>query len=172
MRAGRARDAGESRYPVGALPDGPVPAGGWDPEWVPMLGQFLVDPEGAEPLEEPDGVVLDGVELADDEPVEELLDVPDVLDVLDGVVVDGVDALVAASASNTPPVARPPVNALTASTLRRRSFISLSFLLHGYRPAQFAPGRLTVYPCRPDLRRHPHCAGVTCGLVHRHVRAR
>jgi hypothetical protein len=134
-----------------------------------MLGQFLVDPEGAEPRAEPDGVVLDGFELVGVEPVEESLDV---LDVLEGVVVDGVDALVAASASNTPPVARPPVNALTASTLRRRSFISLSFLLHGYRPAQFAPGRLTVYPCRPDLRRHPHCAGVTCGLVHRHVRAR
>ena len=84
----------------------------------PILGQFLVEPEEDVPLE-----LLGDVEFADpDEFVEEPLPV-DVLTADPLVPVELVelvlDVLVAALATNAPPVTRPPVSAPIARTLRR-----------------------------------------------------
>ncbi len=109
--------------PVGGVPDGAL-----DP--LPMLGQFLVDPE---PELEPE---------PDPEPVDEFEEPEPVLLVLepdDGVVVEELDVdefdvelvpvlpelpvvvdVVAALATSAPPARRPDVSAPMASTLRRR----------------------------------------------------
>lgn len=96
-------------------PGGPPPPGA--PEWLPMFGQFLVEPD-PEPAFEPepelpvleldDGVVADEPELPVLELVPELPELPVAVDV------------VAALATSAPPARRPDVNAPTARTLRRR----------------------------------------------------
>jgi hypothetical protein len=106
----------------GAVPE---PAGGvplWLCEPLPMLGQSWVELE-PEPELEPEDV-----------PEEPELELP-VLELDDGAVVDEllvepvpelpvmVD-VVAALATTAPPATRPEVNALMASTLRRRIFMS------------------------------------------------
>jgi hypothetical protein len=111
-------------YDVELDPDGvePDPAGGapgW-PEPLPMLGQFWVEPElelepelvlGDEVLEEPELELFedeDGVVVVDVEPVPELP-----------------EDVVAALATNAPPVSSPVVSAPMASTLRRRIFMDV-----------------------------------------------
>ena len=97
-----------------------------------MFGQFLVEPDGFEPVELPDGVVpvepedpfVD--ELPDDVPDEVLPELVLPEPVLD--VVPVVPVLVAALATSAPPATRPVVKAPTASALRSRSFMVM-FLL-------------------------------------------
>ncbi len=138
-------------------PDGgavPLPAGGvpvWVPEPLPMLGQFLVEPE-PELVPEPDGVlaepelvlpepVLPEPELDDGVEVEELLVEPEPEF---PVVVD----VVAALATSAPPATRPEVSAPMPITLRRRIFIGcLPFISCG---APAHPGRYHTR-CTPDL---------------------
>jgi hypothetical protein len=90
-------------------------------EPVPMLGQFLVEPDDADPDE------MLGVEL--EVPLEPLPVLP--VAVLElGVEVDefvAVDVLIdAAFATRAPPVTRPVVSAAPASTLRNRGFFMIS----------------------------------------------
>jgi hypothetical protein len=107
-----------------------------EPDFVPMFGQFFDD--GADPVDELDGVVLDEFEEFDEfaEPLVELPDVEPVpvvepvLLVLLVAVVLGVEDVDAALAARAPPAMRPPVSALVASTVRSRSFIGDSFSLH------------------------------------------
>jgi hypothetical protein len=105
-------------YDVELDPDGvePDPAGGapgW-PEPLPMLGQFWVEPElelEPEPELEPELELFedeDGVVVVDVEPVPELP-----------------EDVVAALATNAPPVSSPVVSAPMASTLRRRIFMDV-----------------------------------------------
>ncbi len=127
-------------------PDGGVPDGAFEFEPLPMLGQFLVEPElepelelESEPVdefEEPEPV-LPALEL-DGGVVEEELDV-DGFDVElvpvfpePPVVVDGV----AASATSAPPATRPDVNAPMASTLRKRICMGVPFLVSWRRPTR------------------------------------
>jgi hypothetical protein len=132
---------------VGGAPDadGGRPDGAFEFEPLPMLGQFLVEPEPEPELElEPD-------ESEEPEPV---LPAPE-LD--DGVVVEGLDEefvvelvpelpvavdVVAALATSAPPATRPDVNAPMASTLRRRICMGVPFLVSWRRPAE--PVRHTV----------------------------
>jgi hypothetical protein len=89
---------------------------------VPMLGQFLVDPEEDDPVE-----LLDGVVLVDPEPLAELVaDVPLVpvvpaLVLVVPALVLGV--VVAALATSAPPAMRPLVSAPTATMSRTWSFM-------------------------------------------------
>jgi hypothetical protein len=91
------------------------------------LGQFFVEPDGAEPVEPLGGVVVVDPEGL----VVELL--PDAAVV--GVVLELVlDVLVAALATSAPPPMRPLVSAPAASALRSRSFMGnvlLSSMAHG-----------------------------------------
>jgi hypothetical protein len=80
-----------------------------------MLGQFLLDVVEDDPVE-----VLEGAVLV--EPVELLEAVPDVP--AEPVLV--LDVLVAASATIAPPAMRPLVSAPTATTLRKRSFMTVA----------------------------------------------
>ena len=74
-------------------------------EPVPMFGQSLVEPDDDEPVE-----LLEGVDVDEPEEVEpEELEVAPVL----------VDVLVAALATNAPPVTSPAVRAPKATALRR-----------------------------------------------------
>jgi hypothetical protein len=103
----------------GASPLGPVPVPAPvledepEPDLLPILGQFLVDPEEDVPLELTGGVgLVDPDEFVEVPlPVDELVPVELVELVL--------DVLVAALATSAPPVTRPPVSALIARTLRR-----------------------------------------------------
>ena len=140
---------GEEVFPEGQEPDvdpllepaggaEPVPDGGvlegapeCVPEPVPILGQFLVEPE----LE----LVPEPVELEDPEPVVPVPELP-VLELDEGVVVDEPDVaefdvalvpelpvvvdVVAALATSAPPARRPELSAPTARMLRRRIFIA------------------------------------------------
>jgi hypothetical protein len=126
---------------------GASPVDGRDPEFEPMFGQFLLEPEDEDPVELLDGVELDPVELVD--PVE--------VDPVEAELLEFVVAvLVAASAANAPPATSPLVNAPMASTLRTRSFMMMS-----------------CFPCRVE--RSPvrgstgHRAGSTCGRDQRPV---
>jgi hypothetical protein len=121
--------AGRQEPDVGPLlePDGGVPVGA--PDRLPMLGQFLVEPDpelALEPelpvLEPDDGVVVDEPDV-EEFAVELVLELPEL-----PVVVD----VVAALATSAPPARRPEVNAPTARTLRRRicmADVTLSSLL-------------------------------------------
>jgi hypothetical protein len=83
-----------------------------------MLGQFLLDVVEDDLVE-----VLEGAVLV--EPVELLEAVPDVADVAAEPVLV-LDVLVAASATIAPPAMRPLVSAPTATTLRKRSFMTVA----------------------------------------------
>jgi hypothetical protein len=84
-----------------------------------MSGQFLVEPDELAPLDPAGGVAP----VDPDDPDELLVElVSDVELVVDPEPL--LDELVAASAASAPPASKPPVSALTARTLRIRSFIS------------------------------------------------
>ncbi len=134
-------DGGGVPDPVGAVPDGAC-------EPLPMLGQFLVDPEpelelDPEPvdaLEEPepaDGVEVEefDVEEFDVELVPVLPELPVVVDV------------VAASATSAPPATRPDVSAPMASTLRRRICMGVC-PFQSLGTGSFEPALIR---CAPDL---------------------
>jgi hypothetical protein len=117
-------------YDVELDPDGvePDPAGGapgW-PEPLPMLGQFWVEPElelEPEPELEPELLLPDEVL---EEPELELLEDEDGVVVVDVEPVPELpEDVVAALATNAPPVSSPVVSAPMASTLRRRSFMDV-----------------------------------------------
>ncbi len=115
-------------------PDGAV--AGAEPDPLPMLGQFLVEPDPELELEpeEPDAVEPDPVEPVPVEPVPEL----PVLELEDGVV-DELELVpefpvevdvVAALATRAPPARSPEVSAPTARTLRRRICIGCALSFH------------------------------------------
>ncbi|HEY3587799.1 MAG TPA: hypothetical protein VGK85_11630 [Myxococcaceae bacterium] len=137
-------------------PDGGVPDGAFEFEPLPMLGQFLVEPELEPELElEPEPVdefeepepVLPALEL-DDGVVEEELDVEgfdvELVPVFPELPV--VVGVVAASATSAPPATRPDVNAPMASTLRKRICMGVPFLSLGAGPLE-----PVVIRCAPDL---------------------
>jgi hypothetical protein len=88
------------------------------------LGQFLLEPDDEEPFE-----LVGGVGLVD--PDELLVGVPPgaapVVPELELVLAVVEPVLVAALATNAPPVTRPLVKAPTASALRKRSFMVCPF---------------------------------------------
>jgi hypothetical protein len=103
-------------------PDGDAP--GW-PEPLPMLGQFWVEPE-LEPEPDPELELEPELVLPDDVPDEpelELLEDGDVVDVEP--VPELPEDVVAALATNAPPVSSPVVSAPMASTLRKRIFMDV-----------------------------------------------
>lgn len=107
---------------AGAVPEGgaagpAAPDGGveWEPEFVPILGQFFGVPDAADPVELPGGVDVD-------EP-DEVLDVPLPDPAVLAVLLLVLGVLVAALATSAPPAMRPVVSAPAASTLRRESFM-------------------------------------------------
>jgi hypothetical protein len=110
------------------LPGGVSPWAAPEPEFVPILGQSLVEPEEDDPVEPL------GVELVDpDEPLVLRLDGA-VLELPEPVPVDPVlvlvavePELVAALAASAPPATSPLVNAPMASALRTRSFMMCPF---------------------------------------------
>lgn len=129
--------------PDGGAPDpdggGPVCA----PEPLPMLGQFLVEPEPEfEPVPEPalpvlelgDGVVVEelDVEEFDVELVPELPELPVVVDV------------VVALATSAPPATRPDVSAPMARTFRRRICMRVCPFVSCGTPARCEPVLHTV----------------------------
>jgi hypothetical protein len=136
-------------YDVELDPDGvePDPAGGvpvW-PEPPPMLGQFWVEPE-LELEPEPEPVLPDDVP---EEPELELFEDED------GVVVVEVEPVpelpedvVAALATNAPPVSSPVVSAPMASTLRRRIFMDVLPFNSCASPAR---SDRHCTPCSPNL---------------------
>jgi hypothetical protein len=140
---------------VAGAPEGGVPLVP-EPLPLPMFGQFLVELL-LEPELEPDELdelepelellvpVLEVLEPDDGAVVEEfVLELDPVLPVDDGVVV----VVVAASATNAPPVTRPAVSALIATTFRNRSFMGCCPFV-----SCAAPGPIgsACTRCAPDL---------------------
>jgi hypothetical protein len=119
-------------------PDGGVPLGA--PELLlPILGQFLVEPECAlDPELAPELPLLEleeGVVLEEPELVPELPDV------------------VAALATSAPPVRRPVVSAPTAMTLRKRMCMAVVSFHVAAAPARCEPVLHTVRPGSERSRR-------------------
>jgi hypothetical protein len=127
----------------------------------------LLEPEAEEPVE-----LLDGVELVELEPELELepdelfVPLPEVVpDVPDPEFVPDVvePALVAALATSAPPVTSPLVNAPTASTLRKRSFMVCPFCsVLGASPHEGA--LTTVRPGPVGWSRGPWGRGTSSGV--------
>jgi len=142
----------------GTTPLGPVPELVPELGFDPMLGQFFVEPDDEVPLELLDGVVLVEPEVFVEEPLPVDEPVPDAVVPVELVELV-LDVLVAALATNAPPVTRPPVSAPIARTLRRWSFIFfVSFLVEG------------IF-CFPMWGNTNHCATWTCGWDQRRVTA-
>lgn len=122
----------------------------WEPEPLPMSGQFLVEvepelvPDPELPLLEfDDGVVVD--ELA----LELVLELPVVVDVA------------AASAASAPPATRPDVSAPMARTLRRRMCMSVC-LSSVWSAGPFEPVLQTVRHGSERSRRTTWAGGRSC----------